>query len=178
MLPPTPPECGVTAGMVSARIMIDYTAAGSIYHPALPTRAYLLTHTSRQRLRVSKAFPRIRARLAYPNGISDRLLKGGHDISVTQPTTFQGYLLRNPLLPPYPTFTRLRLRPWYIKPTNRLLLRLFIRLYPKSSIHIPRLLDVASLNSFHNVPYETPHQPQPKLCFTLTNLLIARYWYS
>ena len=65
VLPPTPPECGVTAGMVSARIMIDYTAAGSIYHhlftlPGIPIHdndyAYLHstqrldTNTSTRRL--------------------------------------------------------------------------------------------------------------------------------
>jgi hypothetical protein len=102
VLPPTHPKCGVTAGMVSARIMNDYTtAAGSIYH-YLPSfsQAYPYTTTTKfahQR----KGSTRIRREgLSLISVYGVRLLKGGHDISVTQPTYVSRVHARNPLLSP------------------------------------------------------------------------------
>jgi hypothetical protein len=67
VLPPTHPKCGVTAGMVSARIMIDYTtAAGSIYH-YLPIHSPRLTYT-RQRLSLH-----INVKARHENGEKTRL---------------------------------------------------------------------------------------------------------
>jgi hypothetical protein len=51
VLPPTHPKCGVTAGMVNARIMTDYTTDCRRKHLPLPTysfsQAYLYTTTTK-----------------------------------------------------------------------------------------------------------------------------------